>query len=60
MDLIDLKTQLNRIEAKLDSHIERITQTETDMKWVKGAVKVGMTLILTVLSGLISLLFGTK
>lgn len=60
MDLRDFKNQLDRIEAKLDSHMERIAKTETDMKWVKGAVKIGMTLILTALSGLISLLLGTK
>lgn len=35
----ELKTQLNRIEDKLDNHLERIAKVEANvgsMKWVLG------------------------
>lgn len=59
MDLQEIKSQLNRIEDKLDSHVERIVKVEVEMHGVKGFIKTGLGLIIAAISGLVSMFFGS-
>ena len=64
MELQELKdhidTRLDRIEAKIDLHADRIVRAETDINWVKGSIKTALTLIITVAGSLITWLLSGK
>jgi Holliday junction resolvasome RuvABC endonuclease subunit len=55
MDNNDLKqhldSRLDRLEGKLDDHLERISKAEASIEWLRGHAKIVTTLILTALSG---------
>ena len=57
MDPTQVQAQLDRIEAKLDTHLERITVVETDHKWFKGHIKFMWVLILGVVGKLAHITF---
>lgn len=44
-----LDQRLDQLDTKLDDHLGRISKTETDIHWVKGAGKLILTLIISVL-----------
>lgn len=57
--MADLERQLNSIESKLDkldekldNHLERISKVETSVKWLRGSIKLGVGVLLSVLSGI--------
>jgi hypothetical protein len=52
MDLNTLKAhidvRLDRMESKLDNHIERISGAERDIGWLKGHVRIVTTIVLAI------------
>ena len=55
MDRLEgVKQQLDRIEGKLDSHLERITRVEEQTKGNRGAITLMFSTILVVIGWLIS------
>ncbi len=61
MDIRDLRdhldSRLDRVEGKLDSHLERIAKAETDLSWVRGHVKIVTTVAVTVFTGMVGLIY---
>lgn len=41
-----LEARLDKIEAKLDRHIQITTENEVDLRWVKSTIKLTITAIL--------------
>lgn len=50
--LDDLGTRLDRIEAKLDNHLERVSGLEKDVSWLRGHARIATTVFLAALGGL--------
>lgn len=50
-EMQQLKDQLDRIEEKLDSHLERISKAETSIEWIRGSIRVGVSLLLSAVVG---------
>jgi hypothetical protein len=50
--------QLDRIEAKLDNLAERLVAIETDQKWLKGTIKLGVPVVSSIIGYLIIQLFA--
>lgn len=59
-DLKRIDTRLDRIEQKLDAHLDRVSKNETDIAWIKGHVKIVTTVTLAVLSAVIIAALGLK
>lgn len=61
MDLNDLKDhlggKLDRIEDKLDSHLERISKAETSIEWLRGHANISVTLLIAALTGLAAVVY---
>lgn len=47
-----LDSRLDRIEGKIDQHLERISKAEESISWIKGHIKLGASLLVAVLSGM--------
>lgn len=60
----ELNDRLVRIEDKLDTHLQRVTQAEKDIEWLRGHVKMATTIFLAVLGAigtyLINFFFPTR
>ena len=52
-----VEDKLDRIIEKLDSHGQRIAVVEVQSNWAKGAIKTGLSLVLTALTGLVSVVY---
>lgn len=50
--LDDLGSRLDRIETKLDDHLQRVTKAESDIGWLRGHVKITTTVFLAVIGAL--------
>lgn len=61
MQLNELKDhldgRLNKLETKIDNHIERISRTEESVAWLKGHAKVVTTLIMAALTWMAGALY---
>lgn len=55
LDTID--THFNRIEGKLDDHLERISKAEIGIDWLKGCVRIGVTILVATLTGAVGALY---
>ncbi len=53
-ELTRIEAKIDRIDEKLDNHLERIAKAETSLEGVRGSIKIGLTLILTIAGWLIS------
>lgn len=42
----NLDNKFERIESKLDNHLERLSRAEASIEWLRGNVKVVTTIIL--------------
>ena len=49
--------QLDRIEAKLDKQIERVSAAEEAIKWMKGSIKLTISLIIAATGSIISFFY---
>lgn len=52
-----LDRKLERVETKLDNHLERLSRAEASIEWLKGNTKIIITVILTVAGFLAASLF---
>jgi hypothetical protein len=54
----DLKAHIDgrfdRIEYKIDDHLERISRSEEAIQWLKGHVKITTTLVITAIGSVIA------
>lgn len=41
-----LDSRFERVEAKLDNHLERLSKAEASIEWLRGNVKIVTTIIL--------------
>jgi hypothetical protein len=61
MDIGDLREHLDRrldsLEEKLDSHLERISKAETNIEWIRGYLRVGVTIAITGVSSLCGIIY---
>lgn len=55
-DSID--SRLERVELKLDDHLQRLSTAEASIEWLRGHVKVFTTIILAAAGFLASLYFN--
>jgi len=53
-----LDSRLDKLEDKLDVHIERISKAETSIEFLKGHAKISIMLILSALGALASSLYN--
>lgn len=51
---MSLKEQLDRIEGKLDRSIARSIKNETDLIWMKGAIKIGIPVVISTVGYIIT------
>ena len=52
-----LEQRLDKIEKKLDKHLEVSTVNAADISWVKGYIKISISAILAVIAGLVTAIF---
>ena len=61
MDLRNLQdhidSRLDRLENKIDNHLERISKAEASLEWVQGHVKVVTSILVAALGGLVSAVY---
>lgn len=50
MELDAIEKRLERIEAKLDNHLERVAKSEEAINGMRGQIKLLMSAVLTVIS----------
>lgn len=55
---IRLEKRLDKIEEKLDRYLELNHKHEADITWVKGYIKLSISLIITILGGLVTTIVG--
>lgn len=48
-----LEKRLDKIEDKLDKHLETVSVNKADINWLRGSLKIGMTAFLTFVGGLV-------
>lgn len=53
-----INARLDRIEEKLDQHLERSLKTETDVHWIKGAAKTSFAFLTAIISAIIGALLN--
>lgn len=57
MEIKDLRDHLDeridRLENKLDDHLGRISKAEESIEWLKGHVKVSISILLAFVTGLV-------
>ena len=58
MDRIEDK--LAKIDDKLDLHLERLSKAESSVEWLKGSVKITITVILAALTGAVGFILKLK
>jgi hypothetical protein len=62
MQINDLKAHIDarfdRMENKVDSHLERISKAEASIEWIKGHIKIGTSLLLTALAGMAATIYN--
>ena len=59
MDLETIDKRLDRIEGKLDNHLERVSKLEEGLKSVRGYIKVGLSIMTAIVAGVIKVLIGS-
>lgn len=55
-----LDTRFDRIEEKLDNHLERLSKAEVTIEWLRGHSKIYITIILATVGFLLTQLFRMK
>lgn len=52
-----LEKRLDRLEEKLDVYLREVAENKADLKWVKGHIKLGLSAILAIATGLLTTAF---
>lgn len=50
--LDELGSRLERIEDKLDNHLQRVSKAEQDIEWMRGGMKLAVITFLGILGGI--------
>lgn len=50
-----IEHRLAKIEEKLDKHLESVTKHSADISWVKGYIRISVTMISTIIVGVVGL-----
>jgi hypothetical protein len=62
MDLQDLRGhidgRLDKLEEKLDNHLERISRAEASIEWIRGHLKISVSILVAALAGMAGALFN--
>lgn len=58
--LTHLDNRFDRLEDKLDDHLGRISKTENDVHWMKGAAKLGITILIPIAGFLAKYIWSHK
>lgn len=45
-DFDRIHEKLDKIETKLDAHLERISSAEASIEWIRGHITIGITIII--------------
>jgi hypothetical protein len=53
-----LDGRLDKLEDKLDNHLERISKAETSIEWIRGHLKISISIMLGALSFLTAALYN--
>lgn len=57
MEIKDLRDHLDqridRLETKLDDHLSRISKAEESIEWLKGHVRISISVLLVFVTGLV-------
>jgi hypothetical protein len=48
--------RLERIESKLDNHLQRVSAAEKDIEWLRGHVRIATTVFLSAIAGMAAIL----
>ncbi len=51
-------TRLDRIETKLDDHLQRVTKAESDINWIRGHLRISTAIFLAVVGAMSTTLFN--
>ena len=54
-DLNALHGRFDRLETKIDSHLDRLSAAEADIAWLKGFTRLALTLGVTAVGFLVKL-----
>ena len=49
-----IEERIDRLEQSLRPHFERAASQDTDIKWIKGWIKVSLTAIMAIVSSIIA------
>jgi hypothetical protein len=52
-----LDQRLDKLENKLDDHLQRISKAETSIEWIRGHLKVSLSIAIALVTGLVGALF---
>ncbi len=52
-----LDARLDKIEDKLDNHLERISKAEASIEWIKGHLRVSVSIFIAALTGMAGALY---
>lgn len=52
-----IERRLDKIEDKIDSHLEKVTKNTADIKWVQGYIKVSLSALIAVGAGVVTTIF---
>lgn len=53
-----MDARFDRVESKLDKHLEQISTNTEAIGWIKGHVKLSMTMIITIIGVALTAYFG--
>ena len=54
---VRLEKRLDKIEEKLDKHLELVAQHKVELEWTKGYIRVSIALFTTLIGGTAASLF---
>lgn len=57
-DIAKLDERLDRIEQKLDNHLERVTRAETSINWIQGHLRVATAILISFIGAAVTYLFN--
>jgi len=52
-----LEQRLDKIEDKLDKHLEQVTTNTADIKWVQGYIRLSLTALIALGTGVVTTIF---
>lgn len=50
---LDIKRRLDRIEKKLDVHLEQTMINKADIKWIRGFIKISVSAFIAIVAAIL-------